>query len=64
MQFIADLNPLTAVAKIYAWLESNKDLYSGEEIKTVGQQVTVKAATTLFGRFARAYGEPGIKHFL
>lgn len=41
VQFIADLNPLTAVAKIYAWLESNKDLYSGEEIKTVGQQVTV-----------------------
>lgn len=24
----------------------------------LGQQVTVKAATTLFGRFARAYGEP------
>jgi AraC family transcriptional regulator of adaptative response / DNA-3-methyladenine glycosylase II len=24
----------------------------------LGQQVTVKAATTIFGRFARAYGEP------
>lgn len=29
----------------------------------LGQQVTVKAATTIFGRFARAYGEPAITPF-
>lgn len=70
--FDLDANPrlieehLGAQPKLKKWIKKQSGLrvpgaFDGFELALraiLGQQVTVKAATTLFGRFAAAFGEP------